>query len=713
MLLGAAAVWAIAAGPADVSAWAAAYDKPELGAPVDATGRELAWGHLTVTLVSGKLHPVRVGGETAGVYFTGTGRIRYASPDPFESGTYRRNAEKVSDYRVDASGAIEDTVTEALILVSSGLPEGLESTGAAPPQSVAALEAHLRRFASDVTPPYRQLMAQARIDPPAQPLVVAEIQAGRDDLFYLHDTLRTGEETIGTLRKVKKLVGPDVNMGWPDITSSDRWRLLERLSRQPIGRTRLDTAPVSWVMRKLDATVVNPRGNRLEVETRQVFEARRPLRALDLVLAIDFRGDSDRDVKYSLDAVEDASGRALPVARKQEDVLVQLPTTLEPGQTVELVFRMSGDVLYQPKANDYWALTDHWYPSGNRLQDGAFTYHATVKVPKPFVPFTSASTVRRWDEGGLACGEFSQPKAIRQADVLAGKYTTHVDAREGLTVRVSTYGVPRPGATQQMAALVHAFAAFYEPLLGKLPFQELEVLEVNRVGLGRPWPGSTAARAQGLQLYALQPAATAIARDHVDRHGTLEPAPGMILISREAFNPGTGYVSEEFVRGLHARFAHGVAHAWWAHTVRPASLSDRWMAESLAEYYTALALQQVRDRKDFDRMLDDWKFDAKPVRGWGSVSLAPWVAGEYRFEESHALLYAKGPLVLHALRQEIGDQAFFTVFKSLLSSFPMKDATTKDVIAITNLVTKKDYGPWFERYLLGTEWPPLEKGKND
>jgi hypothetical protein len=40
-------------------------------------------------------------------------------------------------------------------------------------------------------------------------------------------------------------------------------------------------------------------------------------------------------------------------------------------------------------------------------------------------------------------------------------------------------------------------------------------------------------------------------------------------------------------------------------------------------------------------------------------------------------------------------------------------ATTKDVIAITNLVTKKDYKPWFERYLLGSEWPPLEKGKSD
>ena len=55
MLLGAAAVWAIAAGPADVSAWAAAYDKPKLGAAVDAAGRQLAWGHVTLTLTSGQL----------------------------------------------------------------------------------------------------------------------------------------------------------------------------------------------------------------------------------------------------------------------------------------------------------------------------------------------------------------------------------------------------------------------------------------------------------------------------------------------------------------------------------------------------------------------------------------------------------------------------------------------------------------------------------
>jgi hypothetical protein len=172
VLLGAAAVWAIAAGPADVSAWAMAYDKPELGAPVDAAGRQLAWGHLTLTLTSGQLHAVRVGGEPAGVYFKGSGRVRYVSTDPLESPLYRRNAERVTDYRVDASGAIEDTISEALVFLSSGLPDGLDLHAPPPAPSVAALGEHLKRFAQDGTPQYRQLMTQARLDAPAQPLVV-------------------------------------------------------------------------------------------------------------------------------------------------------------------------------------------------------------------------------------------------------------------------------------------------------------------------------------------------------------------------------------------------------------------------------------------------------------------------------------------------------------------------------------------------------------
>src|SRR4029453_8936583 len=104
-----------------------------------------------------------------------------------------------------------------------------------------------------------------------------------------------------------------------------KWRLLERLSHQPIGRTRLDLAPVSWVMRRLEGGVGNPRGPQREGETRQGFEARRRVNVLDLTLASTFQPDDSREARYSLDAVTVGAGHAVPIARMWDDLLVQLP----------------------------------------------------------------------------------------------------------------------------------------------------------------------------------------------------------------------------------------------------------------------------------------------------------------------------------------------------------------------------------------------------
>ena len=63
-------------------------------------------------------------------------------------------------------------------------------------------------------------------------------------------------------------------------------------------------------------------------------------------------------------------------------------------------------------------------------------------------------------------------------------------------------------------------------------------------------------------------------------------------------------------------------------------------------------------------------------------------------------------MVLHALRQEIGDDnTFFTILKSFQRSFRGQPAYTKDFIGITSFILKKDMMPFFEKYPLGTELP--------
>jgi aminopeptidase N len=129
----------------------------------------------------------------------------------------------------------------------------------------------------------------------------------------------------------------------------------------------------------------------------------------------------------------------------------------------------------------------------------------------------------------------------------------------------------------------------------------------------------------------------------------------------------------------------------------------------LAEYYAAFAMGKLWRESEFKRALKDWQGRARYVKDTLPVFFANQLAGPEAFRDRIALLYAKGPLLLHALRQELGDDAFFTLFKSYLRNFADKPAQTKHVIGIAGAVAKRDMKPWFDRYLLGPESPPLGK----
>jgi aminopeptidase N len=74
------------------------------------------------------------------------------------------------------------------------------------------------------------------------------------------------------------------------------------------------------------------------------------------------------------------------------------------------------------------------------------------------------------------------------------------------------------------------------------------------------------------------------------------------------------------------------------------------------------------------------------------------------------LLYGKGPYVLHALRQEIGDETFkkLLYYMTVQPHKKRMKVSTEDVIQLVNVLTGENYRPWFERYVYGTEVPELE-----
>jgi aminopeptidase N len=115
----------------------------------------------------------------------------------------------------------------------------------------------------------------------------------------------------------------------------------------------------------------------------------------------------------------------------------------------------------------------------------------------------------------------------------------------------------------------------------------------------------------------------------------------------------------------------------------------------------------------------------------GILNERPLVTGRERSEQEvyadHSTgptgdVYGKGSLILHSLRELIGDAAFYESVRRLVygrpdpkpGNFSAHFATTQDFIDIVNRVTRNDFRWFFQVYLYRAELPQLiaERDRN-
>ena len=657
----AAASFAAAGAPASADAAPGSPAVGELSAAIAAprlAGARLStdaavWtlGHLRLELAGAEVYPLVAAGLPVGVFVGGPARLTYVSEYPYEREVFPLNVGRVTPWKV-AEGTLAVEVGSALVLdpaIAARLP-GFAVAGEAPEAAAKALVGHLARFADDLTAP-ANLVAQAILEGTGEGVAVAQVRADRRDLVYVHDALRHGEERLEVMQR------------FPTGMALSGKRYAEGLSRQPLGAP-LERWPARFVLSHVDLELVNPGERRMQMVVREKFDVGRPLRTLELELW-ENRFTGDGLLPYRLEAVTTPAGDPVPHSRLRDDLVVALPAPARAGDTVELVFRLSGDVLDRPGGHGFWWLPiGHWLPIPPRLDNAHFTYHSVVKAAKPYRPFSMGAEVRRWQEGDLECVENRLDQPVQFAVVLAGKYHTYAETREGLTITLASYAFSHDESMRRIANNVFEMKTLYEKLLGAFPFAELQILEINEYGFG------------------------------------IAP-PGVIYLTREAFDPGPE--GRAFREELNHRMAHEVAHMYWGHVAQMSTYDDQWLSESTAEYYGAVATGHFLGKKELREAERAWKQQATLAREVDSIYLANRIAGEKGFRERYALLYARGPLMLQELREELGDEAFFTIMKSYLTNFRFQPILTKKFLEITNFITKRDYTAWFEQRLFGLE----------
>jgi hypothetical protein len=666
--LAAATALADAGSPPGLNALVHTYERLQV-APESAPAQnvKLVAGHLACTLASGSVAVVKAGDEVVGLFFQGNGTMEYVSTDEMEAPVLTYVAKKstsLSPAKADKAVRVQDRFTRLLWVVAPEKPPELPAAGPTP--LTAAFDAHREKFSHKRGPRLAVELAYRRLTGPDSPFAWVEMEGGSEDLLYERRGVENAFERLSFLHASSSGEARLKDMLWP-VT----------LSEQPIGRDPRDPPKARFILSNVDLEI---RGTTGEDVTITVVETLVPQqRSLGV-----FRFDLDNGVygtfgvhlgapkNERVEKVTDGEGHPVGWYRGDNEILIQTRET-PADQPTQLRFEIAGNFLVHPGGSSFWELgVWAWFPQPE-LCEQYYTLHAIVRVKKPYVPFAPGKTLRRAEEGDENVVETKIDVPVQFAVVLAGDYTFHEQERDGRTIRVATYALKNDRAVKQLTDLAAAIIGFYEGFLGPFPFPEFNIIEIDSYGFG-------------------------------------QSPPGVMFITREAFNPLGGTVENQlYSGGVNERFAHEIAHQYWGHVVKMPSDEEQWITESFAEYSAALFMKVGKGDATYNSIVGHWRpgarfaTDKAPIPLANRVHLLSDATSEYAIRTG--LLYEKGPLLLYALNKELGDQQFLTFLKSYQKSFRWKFGSTKTIASFLQFLTKKDYMPFFEANYWGTAMP--------
>lgn len=147
--------------------------------------------------------------------------------------------------------------------------------------------------------------------------------------------------------------------------------------------------------------------------------------------------------------------------------------------------------------------------------------------------------------------------------------------------------------------------------------------------------------------------------------------------------------------------AHEAAHHWFGNDVSPATWADIWLNEGFATYLEAL--WSTRDDGSMERTLSEME---RVLLQRADQENDPLGRPEPRFMFG-ANTYFKGAWVLHMLRQEIGDEAFFEALRRYYTRFAGGNARTADFQTMAEEVSGRDLTTFFQQWVFQPENPDI------
>ncbi|NOZ26770.1 MAG: M1 family metallopeptidase [Chloroflexi bacterium] len=181
--------------------------------------------------------------------------------------------------------------------------------------------------------------------------------------------------------------------------------------------------------------------------------------------------------------------------------------------------------------------------------------------------------------------------------------------------------------------------------------------------------------------------------------------PGLIVIAERLYGEKGGFFEWATV--------HETAHQWWYSLVGNDQVDDPWLDEALTQYVTWMYVEAtygkvaaaIARRAFFDepyrRLVEEGKDPpiGLPVRAYSEEDYGP-------------VVYAKGPLFFHELRQTMGDATFRAFLRTYFERYRYRIATPEDLLTVAQETCRCDLTPIYARWVLGiTLGEPPTRGR--
>ncbi len=311
-------------------------------------------------------------------------------------------------------------------------------------------------------------------------------------------------------------------------------------------------------------------------------------------------------------------------------------------------------VLSEPDGSaSFYPVNDH------PLDKATYTFHVTV--PEPFEVAANGVLVETLDNGNSTTYTFEtrDPMASYLATINIDDFDTETaESKSGVPIR-NYYSAGLPEEVRKPFARQGEMLDYFSEIYGQYPFEVYGSLVMDA-------EFGAALENQTMSIYGM---------DMVDLAD---------------------------VEGTELTVAHELAHQWFGNSVSVADWSDIWLNEGFATYSEGLWLEHLYGREGVD---DFVRFQYAEVTTYPDYYVPP--GDPPKDDLFNGGVYIRGGLLLHALRLEIGDEAFFETLKTYFALYKNGNATTDDFIAVAEKVSGRELSGFFEDWLYGEALPPI------